>query len=870
MSCHPPAKSRPRRAGDSLCVAIAGNPNSGKTTIFNNLTGTHQHVANYPGVTVEKKEGTCHHAGLTLQVVDLPGTYSLTAYSIEEVVARDFLIEEKPDVVVDVLDASNLERNLYLATQLIELGAPLLLVLNMSDVAERRGFAIHTKRLGELLGARLVRTVGHKNHGTKELLDGIVDVAEGRGVPAPVTVTYGPEIEEELAKLVALIEAERELVSRRGPRWLAVKLLEDDTVVRERVSEWAADAPKLFAAAEASRRHIQRVFGDSAEIVIADRRYGFISGACQEAVVHTVEARHSMSDRIDAVVTHRVLGIPLFLLLTYLMFQFTFSVGAAPTGWLEQLFAWLGETVGGLWPRASESPIRSLLVDGMIAGVGGVLTFVPYIMLLFLAIAALEDTGYMARAAFIMDPVMHKMGLHGKSFIPMLIGFGCSVPAIMATRTLDTMRDRIATMFVVPLMSCSARLIVFTVLIAAFFPDKVLFQIGFLHVRLQPAILFSLYLLGIVLAIAGAKLLRATVVRGETTPFVLELPPYRVPTLRGLLIHVWERSRLYIQKAGTVILGITVVLWVLTSYPKKTQFGQDYAARQRAAEEAFVQRVTQLAEPLGMAGHAGPLARAAQAELDLAAAGERFFPREAGYKAARLAHESALRDLRNGPAGDRITRFLEYRERIAGIRDEFAQAAAAHPGDEHSPARFVLTHRRDEALDKLEKADPGAYAAAAAYLDTIWPEDESATQQARHEQESEALAYSVAGRLGRLLEPLIRPLGFDWRIGTALVGAFGAREVFIAQLSVIYAVGSGEESQEALRQRLRADYSPLAGLCMMLFTLVSMQCVPTWVTTRRESGSWRWALFQLGALTALAYVLTLLVYQTGHALGIGV
>jgi len=725
-------------AEKSLTVALAGNPNSGKTTIFNNLTGAHQHVGNYPGVTVEKKEGTCFHRGVCIQVVDLPGTYSLTPYSIEEVVARDFIIEGRPDVVVDIIDASNLERNLYLATQLIALRVPLILALNMSDVAERRGIAINHRRLGELLGARVVPTVGHKGKGTAELLDAILDVAEGRGVPAPVEISFGREIDDELAKLMPLIEACPELARHYNPRWVAVKLLEDDRIIRQQIEDKVPGAAALLAAAAASRRHLQTIFGESPETVLADRRYGFISGACQEAVTRTVEARHSMSDRIDTVILHRVLGLPIFLLFMYLTFQFTFALGEAPTDWIEAFFGWLSAAVGGLWPEGAESPVRDLLCDGIIAGVGGVLTFVPYIMLLFFAIAFLEDTGYMARAAFLMDHLMHKIGLHGKSFIPMLIGFGCSVPAVLATRTLDSRRDRLTTMLVVPLMSCSARFVIYTVIVGAFFADRVLVSLGPLSLRLQPAMYFLIYLIGVVLAVAAAKVLRITVLRGETAPLVMELPPYRMPTLRGLAIHMWERGWLYVKKAGTIILAVSIILWVLTTYPRKTQFSQDYAARRAEAE--------------------------------------------------RLADTAA----------------------------------------------------REAALAAIE-----------------------------HGQAAERLAYSAAGRIGRAVEPALRPIGFDWRIGSALIGAFAAKEAFVAQMGIVYAVGSGEANREALRQHLRADYPPLVGFCIMLFCLVSMPCVATIAATRRESGSWRWALFQLGGLTALAYVLTLAVYQLGRILGLG-
>lgn len=872
MACHPDAPGRPpeRAAAGAIVVALAGNPNSGKTTLFNNLTGARQHVANYPGVTVERKEGTCTHKGRRIHVIDLPGTYSLTPYSVEEVVARDVLTEERPDVVVDVVDASNLERNLYLTVQLVQLRVPLILALNMADLAERRGHAINYQRLSELLGAPVVPTVGHKDRGTQELLDAIVALTDDPQRPAPVEVSYGREIDEELNKLVPLIQKAPELARHYDPRWLALKLLEDDSIIRARVEQGAPDAAGLLAAAAASRHHLQTVFGDSPEIVIADRRYGFISGACQEAVVKTVEARHTASDRIDGLILHRVLGVPIFLLLTYLVFQFTFTVGEAPTGWVEALFAWLAESVAQLWPKAADSAVRSLLCDGILGGVGGVLVFVPYIILLFLAIAVLEDTGYMARAAFLMDRVMHKIGLHGKSFIPMLVGFGCNVPAILATRTLDTRRDRLTTILVLPLMSCSARLVIYTVLVAAFFPNRVLVRLGFLTVRLQPVILFGLYALGALLAIGGAKLLRATVLRGETHPLVIELPPYRVPTLRGLAIHVWERSWLYIKKAGTVILGISMVLWFLTSYPRKPRYDQDYAARQQRAAAAYVQAMESLAPALGLAApDAGLLRRLGLADLALETARDQHFEHEPGFRAAAERYAAEIAELRQGLAGDRIQRFLDLRDEVAAIRARFDQAAEHHGAHEGSPAHFVLLHKMERELASVKERAPDGYEAAVKWLDDIRPAWEAERQAIRHGQAAEDIAWSAAGRIGRLVEPLIRPLGFDWKIGTALLGAFGAREVFVAQMGIIYAVGSGEEHVEALRERLRADYSPLVGFCVMLFCLISLLCLPTLAVTRRETGSWGWAAFQLGSLTGLAYVLTLATYQIGRLIGLG-
>jgi len=428
-------------------IALAGNPNSGKTTIFNNLTGARQRVGNYPGVTVDKKEGSATHEGHQLSVVDLPGTYSLTAYSIEELVARDFIINEKPDVVVDVIDASNLERNLYLAVQLIELGVPLVLAFNMSDVAAQRGMKFDLELLSKLLGTPIILTVGHKRKGHEELLETAMKVAHGELRYPPVRVSYGKRINRLLDSIEALVEADPGFTGRRPARWVALKLLENDSRAFADVKSTA-----LAEAVQQGMEYIHKLAGDSPETVIAERRYGFISGACQEAVRTSVELRHDWSDRIDAVMTNKVLGLPIFLGLMWLMFKFTFVASEPFMGWIEAAFAFLGESLGQLLPQ--EGALHSLVVDGIIGGVGGVLVFVPIIGLLFLFMAVLEATGYMARAAFIMDKYMHKVGLHGQSFIPMILGFGCTVPGIMACRVIPDRRDRLVTVLVLPFMSC--------------------------------------------------------------------------------------------------------------------------------------------------------------------------------------------------------------------------------------------------------------------------------------------------------------------------------------------------------------------------------------------------------------------------------
>jgi ferrous iron transport protein B len=689
--------------GKGIKVALAGNPNCGKTTIFNSLTGTRQHVGNYPGVTVEKKEGRFRHQGHEINVVDLPGTYSLTAYTVEELVARNFVIEERPDLVVDIIDASNLERNLYLATQFMELGVPLVLVFNMSDVAEGRGSRVDLELLSKLLGVTIVQTVGHKGKGIDELKDTIVRVAESDRSRQPRVVSYVREIEAELAKLIPVLAKHSALTDDLDARWLAVKLLEGDEEVRQKIRAQLPDASDVLAEANDAAERIERDIGDVPEILIADGRYGFISGACREAVKPSVESRLSASDRIDSVVTHRVLGIPIFLGMMYLVFTLTFTLGEPPMGWIEGGFDALGGWVSSWWPEGSDSALRSLLVEGIIGGAGGVLVFLPNILLLFVAIAILEDSGYMARAAFIMDRLMHKIGLHGRSFIPMLIGFGCTVPAVMATRTLETRRDRLTTMLVLPLMSCGARLPIYMLLIPAFFPEA-----------WRAPMLWALYLIGIVLAIVLAKLLRSTLFRGEAAPFVMELPPYRMPTLHGTLIHMWERGWLFLRKAGTIIVGISILLWAMTSYPKPPE------------------------------------------------------------------------------------------SRLEGL-------------DENQAANVELS-------------------------------------------------YSVAGRIGHALEPVMRPIGFDWKTNTAMIGAFAAKEVFVAQLGIIYSLGEADEESEPLREILRREYTGLQAFCIMLFCLISVPCMVTLATVWKESGSWKWAALQLVGLTGLAYGITWAVYQGGKLL----
>jgi ferrous iron transport protein B len=573
----------------------------------------------------------------------------------------------------------------------------------MSDVAEARGLRFDLVALSRHFGAPIVPMVASQGKGLGELLDAVVHVSDSPPGGGFVRFDYGPDVERALGELEGKVSAEETarhvwpgvLAQPGGARWIALKLLEEDRDIAGRLAHTplVADAGRAVDALTAGT-------GDRPAVLIADRRYGYISGACQETIRNTVEIRHTWSDRIDAVLTHPVVGLPIFLAVTYSIFKLTFSLGEPPMRGLETLFAWLSHAVVAHWTPRLPALLQSLLVDGVIGGVGGVIVFLPNILFLFLGIALLEHTGYMARAAFLMDRYMHRIGLHGKSFIPMLLGFGCTVPAVLATRTLDSRRDRLVTMLILPLMSCGARFPIYALLIPAFFPPAY-----------YAAILTGIYLTGVLLAVAAAKFLASFVFRETTEGLVIELPPYRMPTVRNVLVYMWERSWLYFRKAGTIILGVSVALWLLSTFPVK-------------------------------------------------------------------------------PVGS------------------------------ESPAR--------------------------------------------EEQRAEQLAYSAAGRIGKAIEPVLAPLGFDWKIGTALIGAVAAKEVFVAQLGIVHALDPASDGGATLRERLRAAYTPLAALAIILFVLIGTPCVATVAAVRSESGRWRWALLQFAGLTALAYVVTLVFYQAGR------
>ncbi|MCP5516339.1 MAG: ferrous iron transport protein B [Verrucomicrobiales bacterium] len=735
-------------------VALTGNPNCGKTTLFNALTGLRARVGNYSGVTVERKEGRLKgsHENGPVTVLDLPGTYSLSPQSLDEAVARDVLLhrlEEVPalDMIVVVVDASNLQRNLYYATQVIELGRPTVIALNMMDVARENGRLIDPERLARALGVPVIPMVASRAEGIDELRRRIV---ERTGVLPKGPSARFSELPDVIAREVEGLAAAllRPVPSRPVEAWAEALLLLGD----ERNVEPASDryGPELVAEIHRGRARLD-ASGRDWRTALIEARYRQVAEICERCETELETDRETVSDRLDRVLTHRVWGLVLLAVVLGVMFQSIFTLAELPMTLLEEGVGWLGSTVAGWLPAGD---LRSLLVDGVIAGVGAVVVFLPQICLLFLFIGLLEDTGYMARAAFLMDRLMSKVGLHGKSFIPMLSSFACAVPGIMATRTIESAKDRLVTILVAPLMSCSARLPVYTLLIAACIPDREVFGL----VGLRGVTMLGMYLLGILVALVMAWIFKKTLLRGHTPLLILELPPYKRPLFRVVFRHMWDRAKLFLRRAGTVILGINILLWFLATYP-----------RQAALEE----------------------------------------------------------------------RFTAERERISSLQSM---------PDTGEP---VSGEARRAMLEQIEQEASG-----------------------------ERLRQSFAGKTGRLIEPLIAPLGFDWKIGIGIVTSFAAREVFVSTMSVVYNVGQAGDPDAAtgslarvMQAQTRADGSPmytaLTGVTLMVFYVIALQCVSTIAVVRRETNSWGWAVFQWAYMAALAWVLAFVTWQGGRLLGLG-
>ncbi len=734
-------------------VALTGNPNCGKTTLFNALTGLRAKVGNYAGVTVERKEGRLLGSGTDrpITVLDLPGTYSLSPQSLDEQIARDVLLHRlaevpAPDLIVVVVDASNLERNLYYATQVIELGRPTVVALNMIDVAEANGRRLDVARLASLLGVPGLPMVANTRQGVPALRDEILRQSRVPATaPPPQRFCALPEaLEREVASLARLLTTS--FTDRQSQaRAEALLILSDEKHLRIDLAHYNGEIAQAVAG---SRQRLEGAGVDWRTAAI-EARYARVAAVHQEAVDESASLLETFSDRLDRVLTHRLWGVLIFVALMALMFQSIFTFAKLPMDALQSGVAWLGEQLGRLMPAGD---LRSLLVDGVIAGVGAVVVFLPQICLLFLFIGLLEDTGYMARAAFLMDRLMSKVGLHGKSFIPMLSSFACAIPGIMATRTIESPKDRLVTILVAPLMSCSARLPVYTLLIAACVPDQRVWGVF----KLAGLTMLAMYLLGIVIALGMAWLFKKTLLQGATPMLIMELPPYKRPMAGVVLRHMWDRSRLFLRRAGTVILGINILLWFLATYPRDARLEAKYQTLRQQATEA--------------------------------ARGERGAP---GVTAAQ--RQANLAQLDNEEAGERLTQ-------------------------------------------------------------------------------------SFAGRLGRLIAPVIQPLGFHWKIGIGIVASFAAREVFVSTMSVVYNVGKADDPEAAasslaqtLQRQQRPDGSPvyttLTGVTLMVFYVLALQCVSTVAVVRRETNSWKWPAFQWAYMGALAWVLAFLTYQGGHLLG---
>ncbi len=786
----------------SITVALAGNPNAGKSSIFNALTGARQHVGNWPGVTVEKKEGALKHDGRDVHVVDLPGTYSLTAYSLEEIIARNFIVDAGPDVVVNVVDASNLERNLYLSSQLLEMGANVVVALNMIDVARARGIKIDTNRLSELLGAPVIPTNAKKNEGIPELLAAIIDSAEKAPIPrSRIVIQYGTEFEEELATIEEILSNIDLDWQGADLRWLSVKLLEGDSECRSKL-EASIDDEELFAQVDESRDHLTDIFEDPPEIITADTRYGFVSGATRDTVRYVPTDRFQMSEMVDKILTHRLLGPLILFAVLYLVYTFTFRGSDRLVTWFEAFFTWLGSAVGSVLP---DGLIQSLIVSGVIDGVGGVLGFTPLIAFMFFAIAILEDTGYMARIAFMLDRVLRGFGLHGSSMLALMvsggIAGGCAVPGIMATRTMKEPKERLATILVAPLMNCGAKLPVYALLIGAFFPGD------------KAAMMFLLTLISWALALMAGRIIRSTVLAGPSAPFVLELPPYRIPTLKALLIHTWERTWMYVKKAGTVILAVSIVLWAVMTFPG-------------LSDEQVM----------------------------------RFDEREAEIVSAYLHHPD-LTGLFSSP--EDLRKFEQMRRQHgSSVTEKSPQAASDHP------ELFVLMQALENGTTDTSPADHRIQQAAIAY-----EEFRSKMTELEKEKQRTRLKGTIGGQLGVFLSRVFAPIGFDWRTCIALVGGFAAKEVVVSTLGTAYSLGEVDpESAPPLSEKLKKEpsWNPLTAMAMILFVMLYAPCFVTLVVIYRETGAWGWTLFAMVYTTVLAYCTALLVKTVGTFLGLGV
>lgn len=691
------------RSGKTINIALVGNPNCGKTSLFNVASGSHEHVGNYSGVTVDAKKGYFNYKGYHFNIYDLPGTYSLSAYSPEELYVRRHIFEQTPDVIVNVVVASNLERNLYLTTELIDMDLSMVIALNMYDELEQSGAVLDYKTLGEMIGVPIIPTVSRSGKGIDNLFDTIIRVYENQDPTVRhIHINHGNVIESGINVLKDKLKTDPQIKQHFSPRYLAIKLLEGDKEV-ESILKDKVDYDDLITLRNREVQRISKTLGEDVETAVSNEKYGFISGALKETLVPGDREKARTTHIIDSLVTNKLFGFPIFILLMWVMFEATFKLGAYPMEWIESGVAWIGSLVERYM---SDGPLKDLIVDGVIGGVGGVIVFLPNILILYLFISFMEDSGYMARAAFIMDKIMHRIGLHGKSFIPLVMGFGCNVPAIMASRTIESRSSRLITILINPFMSCSARLPIYVLLIGTFFPD---------HASL---VFIGLYLLGIIVAIITARLLRRFLFKKDETPFVMELPPYRIPTAKATLRHMWGKAEQYLRKMGGLILVASIIIWFLSYYPR-TSISDTVS--ETTVEESFVQQQN-----------------------------------------------------------------------------------------------------------------------------------------------------SYIGRIGQFIEPVLEPLGFNWKVSIALISGTAAKELVVSTIGVLYSEGASDDDA-TLSAKLTApnpqtghpDFTPLIAISFMAFVLLYIPCIATIVAVANEAGSWKWGLFTIIYNTGVAWIVSFLIYNIG-------
>jgi ferrous iron transport protein B len=736
-------------------VALVGNPNCGKTTLFNYASKSKEKTGNYGGVTVGAAQAKFKYKGYTFKLTDLPGTYSITSYTPEELYVRSHIIEEVPDIVLNVIDTSNLERNLYLTTQLIDMDLRVVVALNMWDEFIHKGDRFDYQSLGKMIGIPMVPIVASKGKYIDKLFDKIIDVFEDRDNDVRhIHINYGKYTEKIIKELQELIRrpGNEALTSVISPRYLSLKLLEQDPEEIKRVKEKCVNAAEILAKAEEEAKKLEKLRNEPVETVITDAKYGFIEGALRETYkpAGTEKAKINQSRIIDSIVTSKILSYPIFLFAMWITFQATFYIGGYPMQWIQAGVDGLSSFIKNIMP---EGIIRDALADGIVQGVGGVVIFLPNILILFFFITLMEATGYMARVAFIVDKLMHRIGLHGKSFIPMLMGFGCNVPAIMATRTIESKSDRLVTMLIIPFMSCSARYPVYILIISAFFPEH------------QGTMLFAIYLFGIFLAGIVAMILKKTLFKVNTIPFVMELPPYRVPPVKSVLKQTWFKGEQYLRKMGTTILVASLIIWVLGYFPKGENIDKKYQKQVDTINKTY------------------------KNELNKASTNDKIY----------------------------ITKLLE---------------------------------KKNSLLDSLNR-----------------------------ERQLVKQENSYIGRIGKFIEPVISPLGFEWRMGVSLVAGSAAKEVVISTLSVLFQSDPNSNNSQILVHRLKDAvytsgpkkgehvFTPLVALSFMLFILIYFPCVAVIAAIKNESGQWKWSLFLAAYTTFMAWIISFGVYQTGTLLG---